>query len=364
MLQHSSDTCEVPTAFHTIFGIALFLVGNILIAHPNLSLPDDPPASSFCLAALDVFETGETLPCLVDGKGDHVASNDWQMALCWGRTLVCLSEQKLSSPPGQSNIYSPNPFKTEPSWSHAAYPSPFPIAEPQCSSSPLFQVIGQNRPPVTRRMSLYSASPHDILLLAMDQFSRGIFRMPRVRPTHPPEDVPMTDAPQYPFPEHVHQTPSPDIDSSPCHYPNIAHPVYCHTHNSTTALFCRSKELYTIASEVLSVTERLTSNASRQFWASWVDATLNQMELEADSEKWSGAIAEAKGKCWLIIGQAMSDVLDDPISDDHYGALSTDEAEEAREGLTLGEISWFPDIILSFRIFYFGRSNHISRTSL
>ncbi|GAW08537.1 hypothetical protein LENED_010598 [Lentinula edodes] len=61
---------EPPTAFHAIFGTALFLFGNLVAQDPSVALEGEPDSpSQYWLAALDVFETGENLPTRTSGHG-------------------------------------------------------------------------------------------------------------------------------------------------------------------------------------------------------------------------------------------------------------------------------------------------------
>ncbi len=128
-----------------------------------MALPGEPNAPTpYWLAALDVFETGENLPSRVNGTGCD-APEDWRMAIVWGRTLVCIADEAISC--SSSSALDDD----DPTW---------PPESP-------FSAIAARRPPVTRRMTLGSASPNDLMVLAMDQFSRGIFHMP-----HPQHAVP------------------------------------------------------------------------------------------------------------------------------------------------------------------------------
>lgn len=131
--RHRPHTNDLPTAFHSLLGTALFLFGNIIGANPELALEGEPTTSTvYHLYALDVFEVGESLPSktLVGrhdgsptssnpsygssgyGSGSDVAlpsaaapttpqccaqgmKEDWQMAVTWGRALVSLAEDLL-----------------------------------------------------------------------------------------------------------------------------------------------------------------------------------------------------------------------------------------------------------------------------
>ena len=176
---------ELPTAFHAIFGITLFLMGSLIAQDPSVVLPDEPDApSTYWLAALDVFETGENLPSRVGGGGLDTAE-DWRMAIVWGRTLVSLADEKVTHSMRLAKAAPATPAPPAlPELAYTPAASPFAMSEPQWPASSPFHAIAQFRPPVTRRMSLYAASAHDIMVLAMDQFSRGIFHMPHPHYSH------------------------------------------------------------------------------------------------------------------------------------------------------------------------------------
>ncbi|KAI0730410.1 hypothetical protein C8Q76DRAFT_613591 [Earliella scabrosa] len=309
---------ELPTAFHAIFGITLFLMGNLVAQDSSIVLPGEPDApSTYWLAALDVFETGENLPSRIGGNNLDNAE-DWRMAIVWGRTLVCLADEK--------NDY-------------CYYPSgsPFSISEPHWPPSSPFHAIAQFRPPVTRRMSLYSASAHDIMVLAMDQFSRGIFHMPHPHYSHSHN------------PSFIH---TPGTSSSPSQtsgyfsstYAPPSHYASPYAQSSAPGdplvTFSRPKELFTIASEVLGVAERLSSGTQRHYWASWADSVFNQMKNEADMDAWRGPILCARGRCWLVMGSAPVEEMEAALEAGDTEILHSAEAEEAREGLAMA-ISFF-----------------------
>jgi len=105
-------------------------------------------------------------------------------------------------------------------------------------------------------------------------------------------------------------------------------------------LFSRAKELFTIAAEVLLLSEKLEVPSERQRWASWADSVFNQMKMEADMETWRGPITRARGRCWLIVGSARAEDLEAALERGEMGVLQSEDAEEAREGL-LTAISFF-----------------------
>ncbi|TCD71717.1 hypothetical protein EIP91_005483 [Steccherinum ochraceum] len=363
---------ELPTAFHATFGIALFLMGNIIAQDPSLALPDEPSLpSTYWIGALDVFETGENLPCLLEGKGIGEISEDWRMAIAWGRTLVCLADEKnlasiRAEEEKKSQAESGRTQTLQEAWAamNSSGGSPFSLSEPTWSKDSPFYSIAINRPPVTRRMSLYSASAHDIMVLATDQFSRGIFHMPHPHyssshnPSHlhtsaggaqsPPIYRHSSDSPMFSPPSDL--TPSPSTSSSTASGSTVTsyfHPIsssshYHHSpsHQSLRSQFSRPKELFTIASEVLGVAERLPSATHREYWAIWADSVFNQMKMEADIDVWRGPVTRARGRCWLVVGSARAEEMEDALERGDTSVLGSADAEEAREALSMA-ISFF-----------------------
>ncbi|KAJ7777304.1 hypothetical protein B0H16DRAFT_1406897 [Mycena metata] len=266
---------ESPTAFHALLGTSLFLFGNIIAQDPSLAFPTEPSAAAtYWLAALDVFETGESLPSRTSGRGCE-AQEDWRMAVVWGRTLLCVADAALTlqcaTPP------SPPPLVLEPQW-------PSPAASP-------FAAIAMRRLPTSRRIVLTTAVPHDLLLLAVDHFTRGIFHMPHT-PAAAPGGLPVP--------------------------------------------FSRSSELFTIAREVLALAERLPAAAERVRWATWADGVLQQIQSQTD------VVARIRGRCWLVVGTAHVEDIEamaeargwgEAPESQTSGVLDSEEAEEAREGL-------------------------------
>ncbi|KAI0676180.1 hypothetical protein C8Q78DRAFT_963187 [Trametes maxima] len=324
---------ELPTAFHAIFGITLFLIGNLVAHDPAVVLPGEPDApSTYWLAALDVFETGENLPSRTGGAAFDMAE-DWRMAIVWGRTLVSLADEKVSYNMKRAKAQAAAAGQPPGDYCYLPSGSSFSIAEPQWPPSSPFHAIAQFRPPVTRRMSLYSASAHDIMVLAMDQFSRGIFHMPH---------------PQYAAshnPSFIH---TPGAGGAPAHtsgYFSAAaapppHYISPSPDGPVSPTFSRPKELFTIASEVLGVAERLPSAAQRHYWASWADSVFNQMKNEADMDAWRRPILCARGRCWLVRGSAPVEDMEPALEAGDADVLHSAEAEDAREGLAMA-ISFF-----------------------
>ncbi|KAJ6539137.1 hypothetical protein B0H19DRAFT_1177330 [Mycena capillaripes] len=252
---------DSPTAFHAILGTALFLMGNSIAQDASLAMPDEPSTPiTYWLAALD----------------------DWRMAIVWGRTLLAVADEALSLALQRERSTDPVPSPPpEPKW-------PSPAASP-------FAAIAMRRPPASRRITLATAAPHELLLLAMDQFTRGIFHMPH--PAHSADDTP-ADA---------------------------------------TRPFSRATELFTIAREVLALAERLLDPEERTRWATWADTVLQQMDMEGDTTRteWRGPVARARGRCWLIVGTAGMEDIEAKAEEHGWDeVLDTEEANEARESLT------------------------------
>ena len=321
-------------------------MGNILSQDPSLALSGEPSeAVTYWLAALDVFETGESLPCFIDGRGLAEASDDWRMAITWGRTLVALAEEKINlveraQIKAQTGESSKKPFPN--SWSNINSPSPFRMVEPAWPKDSPFYTIAVTRPPVTRRMSLHSASVHEILVLATDQFSRGIFHMPHPH-HHPHTPHPVTAAAFSASPFETSPPPltSPELSASSSGS-STATSYFLTNHGnnhqprvspSIPSSFSRPKELFTIASDVLGVSERLTSPSNREHWAKWADSVFSQMKMEADIDIWRGPVTRARGRCWLIIGSARAEVFEEALERGEVAVLHTEEAEEARDAL-------------------------------
>lgn len=334
--QHS----DPPTAFHAIFGTALFLMGTVIAQDADLALPDEPPtASTYWLAALDVFETGENLPSVVSAGSPP--REDWRMAVSWGRTLVCLAEEKVEANLRASKVQAPPPPfppTSDPRGAWCSYqPSsgPFASVEPRWPRHSPFHAIAVSRPPVTRRMSLFSASAHDVMVLAMDQFSRGIFHMPH--PQYPPTHNPTSLHHEFPFVDGVGFSSAfysrrHTLSTSPP-------PSTTSTGSGATSTFSRPKELFTIASEVLGVAERLAQASQREYWAGQADSVFNQMKMEADMSEWRMAVNAARGRCWLVVGAARAEEMEPALDRGDMSVLHSAEAQEAREGLAMGKSS-------------------------
>ncbi|KAG6879049.1 hypothetical protein C0992_005538 [Termitomyces sp. T32_za158] len=273
---------ELPTAFHVILGTVLFMFGNIIDQDPEQAAPGEPNTPlPYWLSALDVFETGDNLPVRTSGRGAEIP-DDWQLAVIWGRTLVALAEQMVTCEAATQK-------EGQSATSEASVSQLF-AEDPEWPPESPFSMIVRRRPPFTRRMTLSSATPNELMVLAMDQFSRGIFRMPH----------------------HAHQAQTLPIGAE---------------------TFSRAKELFQIASEVLSVAEKLASPTERRFWATWADSIFNQMKMEADMDAWRGPINRARGRCWLVVGSARAEEFESLMEASDASLVDSPEAREARDGL-------------------------------
>ncbi|KAF8638411.1 hypothetical protein AX17_002236 [Amanita inopinata Kibby_2008] len=306
---------ELPTAFHAILGTALFLFGNLIAQDPSLALEGEPTVpTSYWLAALDVFETGENLPSRTSGMKQCDAPEDWRMAVVWGRTLVCLADELVSRQiqAKQEGI----DLSTV----------GLDISEPQWPPESPFFTIAAQRQPITRRMSFNTATPNDLLVLAMDQFSRGIFHMP-----HPQYHLAQTVAPSGSSNSQSSSSFRSLSSSSPSN-PTLTSAVQAVPNQG---YFSRAKELYTIASEVLLVAEKLENPPEREYWARWADSVFNQMKMEADKDSWRQLILRSRGRCWLVVGSATVEEIEAALERGEMNVLKSEDAIDAREGLAM-----------------------------
>ncbi|KIM39613.1 hypothetical protein M413DRAFT_74710, partial [Hebeloma cylindrosporum] len=322
---------DLPTSFYTILGTTLFFFGNLIEQEPSLALEGEPVVPTpYWLSALDVFETGENLPIRTSGRGCPSAPEDWRMATIWGRTLVNLAEEVLRrqkesnargkplrpptpeadfiiSPPGQWRMPTelPKPPSTNPD-------------EPNWPPSSPFAVIASRRPPISTRIDLARTTPHELLLMAQDQFSRGIFHMP-----HPlqPAQASSSSTTITPTPK----TEDDNGDDDNAVNKNLLPPE----------TFSRAKELYTIALEIFLVAEKLEIASERATWASWADSVFSQMKMEADMDAWRANITSARGRCHLIVGSALAEEVEAQLAEgnEDEGVWDCDDARDARDAL-------------------------------
>lgn len=357
--------------------------------------------------------------------------------------------------------------------------SQFAADEPVWPPESPFSAISMRRPPITSRMGLALMTPHEIMMLAMDQFTRGMFRMPHPRqdPTPPAplfaagvvgtSGSPVVGTPGKGSPVLLGpllagtsaigaSTPLGGVagsllsdkkmllgsgagggatfslnarsavagtgasssgtaaaaeggsgggggllsakplltsayTASAASLTPIAHPAAAAAVTPGAAplppAFSRAKELATIASEVLLISEKLAQPLDRKFWALFADSIFTQMKLETtgglltssppdghhpyhhhphdpphhhtsspgEAEEmwmWKRRIGFERGRCWLIVGEAIleeagvedllekldddddrnDEIGDDDDSDDSDGYLNIGEKKKKKKG--------------------------------
>ncbi|KAJ3567029.1 hypothetical protein NP233_g6629 [Leucocoprinus birnbaumii] len=330
---------DIPTSFHTLLGTTLFFFGNSIAANPELAQPGEPSIPvPYWIAALDIFETGENLPSRTESSSavtpyryetsptDYTPlppREDWRMGVMWGRTLVALASEMADRhrhnpipPPEPEQYTSPFPTNTDYLKTGTIWDD-----EPEWPSESIFGVIVARRPPITRRMMLNDATPHEILQIAMDHFSRGIFHMPHSSTT-----------------------------SGPPSRQNVTPP------------FSRSKTLYEIADEVTLLTEKLPNPEERKEWAVYADSILDQINA-SQTHKFhgpgpasaststakettdtrpvitDGLLAKARGRTSLVIGSTMAEIIEEKMDKGSENVeaigllMRSEEAQEARDAL-------------------------------
>ncbi|OCH86279.1 hypothetical protein OBBRIDRAFT_693626, partial [Obba rivulosa] len=102
--------------------------------------------------------------------------------------------------------------------------------------------------------------------------------------------------------------------------------------------FSRAAQLFSIATSVLGVAERLRLATQRAHWAQQADGVLAQMRmegLEAGVQDWRGAVAGARGRCWLVVGTARGESSETALEGgaDPAVVLNAPDAADAREAL-------------------------------
>jgi len=355
-----------------------------------------------------------------------VVREDWKMAIMWGRTLVCVAEEvvrrerearkKREAEGGSVDDEKKSEDDDENEWNKYTSVFPTPILpkratgkgkqdeeeeedpdEPVWPPNSPFAAIAARRSPLRGRVSLKdggeAASPHALLVLAQDQFSRGILHMPHpINAGHAGESgthlqkqksskegnaVRMrlggasvlsaregTSIAMDPFLFTPELGPSLNYDgkgpSAHHRHQHHHHGKYGHSLSpfasgtASTPLppppppplsFSRAKELYTIAYEVLLLSEKLESAESRQTWANYADSVFSQMKMEVDGIPegwwWRGHITAARGRCAVVIGSAIAEEVEERLekAEDEMGEeteeaiLNSEDAREAREVL-------------------------------
>lgn len=57
--------------------------------------------------------------------------------------------------------------------------------------------------------------------------------------------------------------------------------------------------------------------------------------------EWRMAVNAARGRCWLIVGEARAEEMENALEMGDLSVLQTAEADEAREGLAMGGYQCF-----------------------
>jgi hypothetical protein len=124
-------------------------------------------------------------------------------------------------------------------------------------------------------------------------------------------------------------------------------------HHATT----RPHVLFVLAEEVLCVAERLEDAAARVRWGAWAESMFLQMQTQQTrasvnanvnanaSANWEATtdadidprVGVAWGRCWVVVGCARAEGMEDALERGEAGMLASKEAEDARVGLNTGE---------------------------
>ncbi|KIM68205.1 hypothetical protein SCLCIDRAFT_1010005 [Scleroderma citrinum Foug A] len=226
-------TNEHLCAVHAILGTAMFIFGKIIYRNASLALQGEPATPlPYWLSALDVFESGYNLPARTNASYSH--KENWLLSVSHSRVLVALIGQFITEEEKKRSTI--ELFTRGSKWA---------------SNSPLGTIVSM-RPPPTQRMALSLMSTGELMLIATDQFMRGILHMPH--------------------------------------------------HNSTEfPYFSRVEELLTIATEVLEVVERLPLSVQRPPWAIWVESILNLIKAETATDEQNERCHLARVWCRSLI---------------------------------------------------------------
>lgn len=286
------------------------MFGCIIDSDASLALEGEPNTPTpYWLAAIDVFESGESLPIRTNGRLPRWMPEDWRMAANWGRTLIKLTAELLKRRKENPALREPPPlpdysnFKVPP----PSFPTPYRTStadEPNWPRESLFATIAFLRPPFTRRLSLNKLSPDEIMAFAEDHLTRAIFHMP-----HPRNVIPAR-YPYHPSNPQPSCAPTPPVDSEI-------------ERNGPD----RPQEIYTMASEMLFVAENSETPSGRFRWARWADGVISHVKVAPNMNPQK--FLDLRAKCNLAMGSAKMDELSAVW--DYPSVLDTDDAEDGRE---------------------------------
>jgi hypothetical protein len=101
----------------------------------------------------------------------------------------------------------------------------------------------------------------------------------------------------------------------------------------------RPRVLYTIATDILSIADRMQSASEKEAWAKWADDIFLQMGLEEQTceEDWSHPIAVGRGRCWLIIGSTRFESIENLIENGGQ-APQCEQAENTKHAVLKGTV--------------------------
>lgn len=253
--ENESKTNDFLDELHGILGTALFFFGKTIGKNGSLALPGEPDtALPYWLSALDVFESGYNLPPRTNAS--YSCREHWLLAVSDSRVLIALIGQFITEKENRRGAG--ELFTRDSKWAR---------------NSPLGTIVAL-RPPPTQRMALSLMTLSELMLIATDQFMRGILHMP--------------------------------------HHASVDFPQ-----------FSRAGELLTIATEVLEVVERLPSLEERRRWATWVQSVLNLIKPEMTTEGEAERCALTRLRCTPLVQLAHgTGVTDDgPTSSTHDAEL-------------------------------------------
>ena len=262
-----------------------------------------------------MFHIGENLPIRISGHGCPNAPEDWRMAIVWGRTLVniadeILTRQKTPTTPVPTPKFLAPTIDPPFAFTSVFLPSTNSADEFKWPADSPFTLIAARRPASSFRINLNIFTPQELLQLAEDQFSRGIFHMPHQRGIKGLRVFGST---------------------SPVDEPSKTRLSLSLAGNT----FSRAKELYTIGSEVLLLAEKLDAPSERHQWARWSDGIFSQMgmHLNTPEDKWKVLLAIARGRSNLVMGSARAEEIDNDLERGHMEVLDTTGAEDGRVAL-------------------------------
>ena len=286
------------------------MFGCIIDSDASLALEGEPNTPTpYWLAAIDVFESGESLPIRTSGRLPRSIPEDWRMSANWGRTLVKLTAELLKRRKENPALREPPPV---PDYSNFKVPQPslptpfrtYTADEPNWPRASLFATIAFLRPPFTRRLSLDTLSPDEIMKFAEDHLTSAIFHMPNPRNVIPA---------RYPY----HPS-NPQASSAPTPPPKDSEVE----RNGPD----RPQEIYTMASEMLFVAENSETPSGRLRCARWADSVISNVKIAPNMNPQK--FLDLRARCNLAMGSAkMEELL---ANWDYPSVLDTDDAEDGR----------------------------------